>query len=146
MDTTDNEILVRISLYDPLYFMPSISTVKIEVNFEPVSGVIVVSPTSGYSLDTIFTIQALNYTDEDSPLSYRFFYYFEEELYEKERELGVNPVNSRRDFIQDSGFVNEMSTRLSIGKSSASMNILLMVSVIDSYGAVTNTTQLIKVE
>ena len=149
MESTDSEILLRISLYDPLYFMPSISTVRVDVNFEPVAGVIVVTPTSGYSLDTVFTIQAVNYTDEDAPLSYRFFSYFYEELYEAERELGVNPVNSKRDFLQDTGYINELTTRLTIGKFSSlntSMHVLLMVSVIDSYGAVTNTTQLIQVQ
>jgi hypothetical protein len=37
-ESDSNEILLRVSLYDPLFFMPSISTAKILVNFEPVLG------------------------------------------------------------------------------------------------------------
>ena len=69
------EILLRVSLYDPKYFLPSVSSVKVTVNFEPIPGAISVSPATGISLETQFTISADNFNDEDSPLSYRFFVY-----------------------------------------------------------------------
>ena len=144
-----NEVLIRVSLYDPKYFMPLISTAKINLNFEPLLGTIEITPTEGDSLDTVFTINVGNFYDEDAPLSYRFFYYFTESLYAIERELGVNPVNSRRDFLEDTGFVNQLQIKLPGGQTSTnaaqSMRVLLMVSVIDSLGAVTNVTRILKV-
>ena len=53
-----------------------------------------ITPDEGDSLDTIFTFKAEEFVDEDQPLSYRFYYYHTETLYELERELGVNPVSS----------------------------------------------------
>lgn len=71
-------------------------------------------------------------------------------MYELERELGVTPTNSKREFLQDSGFANQFTTRFPLGQFSAdatkSMKIVLMVSVIDSLGAITNATTLIKVD
>lgn len=95
--------------------MPSVSTAKVNVNFEPTIGTISLSPTTGYSLDTIFTIKLLNFEDDDFPLSYKFYFYFTEGLYDLERELGVNPINSKRDFLHDNLFKNEFSTRLNLG-------------------------------
>ena len=148
-ETDSNEILVRVSLYDPKFFMPSISTVKVLVNFEPSLGEILVSPASGVSLDTLFTIQASGFYDEDTPLSYRFFLYAQESLYDEERELGVNPVNSKRDFLRDTQYLNTFSGRLSRGVQNSnpalSYRVLVLVSIIDSLGAVTNQTKAIRV-
>lgn len=55
--------------------MPSVSTAKIDVNFEPVGGELQVFPLSGDSLETDFVLTAFNFLDEDSPITYRFFYY-----------------------------------------------------------------------
>ena len=107
---------MRVSLYDPRYFMPLVSTVRVNVNFEPIEGTVEVTPLEGDSLDTVFTIKALNFVDEDSPLTFRFFYYQTQEIYEEERALGVNPVSSRRDFLRDAGFRNELSTKIVMGK------------------------------
>ena len=129
--------------------MPLISTAKIDINTEPQAGTITVTPTEGNSLDTIFKIEPVNFFDDDAPLQYRFYYYTDEGLYELERELGVNPVNSRRDFLRDGGYLSELSTRLPMGRknsnSSLDMMITVMVSVTDSLGAVTNSTISVKV-
>jgi hypothetical protein len=106
---------LRVSLYDPLFFMPSISTAKINVNFEPTIGEVIVNLIEGDSLDTIFTFIVEDFIDEDLPLIYRFFYYYNSELYELERELGVNPINSKRDYLADTLYQNELSSYLSMG-------------------------------
>ena len=141
-----SEILVRVSLYDPEFFMPSVSTVRIDVNFEPLGGGLVVSPLFGSSLETDFTLTASNFLDGDSPLSYRFYYYLNGQQYDLERELGVSPVNSRRDFLADAGFKNELKVKLPMGSAGSGMDVLIMVSVVDSLGAVTNSTREVKVE
>lgn len=45
-----------------------------------------VSPLQGFSLDTEFSIKLENFFDDDSPLSYKYFYYNNIEEYEKERK------------------------------------------------------------
>ena len=148
-ESDSQEILLRVSLYDPKFFMPSISTAKVNINFEPLEGVLEVTPTEGESLETVFQIRALGFVDEDTPLSYRFYFYRTEEIYQEERKLGVSPINSRRDFLRDTLFKNELGTRIPVGKPNSDagkhLKILLMVSVIDSLGAVTNSTIQIKV-
>ena len=130
--------------------MPLISTAKVNINSEPIEGSLEVTPTEGDSLESVFNIRVINYLDEDAPLSYKFFFYVEERLYELERELGVNPVSSKRDFLKDGGFFNELNIQLPMGRkssnSSLDMIVLLMVSVSDSLGAVTNSTTTIRVK
>ena len=130
--------------------MPSISTAKVDINFEPISGDITITPSEGDSLDTVFTIKAVNFIDEDTPFTYRFYYYNGESLYDLERELGVNPVSSQRDFLSDTQYQNELLITLPHGRvdtdPNKSMKVLIMASVIDSLGAVTNSTIAVKVE
>lgn len=38
-------------MYDPSYFMPSQSSYKIQINFEPILGTLSVLPLNGYSMD-----------------------------------------------------------------------------------------------
>jgi hypothetical protein len=68
----ENSLLLRVSLYDPSYFMPFQANYKIQVNFPPVFGEITISPSEGISVSTKFTITASNWLDEDKPLSYKF--------------------------------------------------------------------------
>lgn len=80
-----NDLLVRVSLYNPRFFMPSQSSYTITVNTEPVPGELIIismndngsgdGGSSGVSLSTPFRIVASNFYDEDKPLSYRFHYY-----------------------------------------------------------------------
>ena len=132
--------------------MPSITTIKMNINFEPSSGFLEVlpapgtpGPSEGFSLDTVFTIRAVNFVDEDTPLSYRFYYYSDPVLYETERVLGVTPVSSRRDFLSEIGYVNQLETRLPLGRDRVGNRVLLMVSIIDALGATTNSTIEIRV-
>ena len=68
-------LLLRVSLYDPHYFMPSQSSYQVTINFEPVPGTISITPSTGTALSTAFTISVSGCYDEDSPLSYMFVYY-----------------------------------------------------------------------
>ena len=60
--------------------------------------------------------------------------------------MGVNPVSSRRDFLADTNSVNQLETRLPLGRKTGPMaEVLLLVSVTDSGGAITNSTAKIRV-
>ena len=141
-----NEVILRVTLYDPRFLMPSLTNTIVRVNFPPIGGSVEVFPSEGYSLETEFLIRASNFQDEDSPLSYRFFYYWFEGLYEEERKLGANPLGARREFLGDSGVSNELAVRLPLGKQSEQMRVLVMVSVRDSLGSVTNSTREVRVD
>ena len=43
----DDQLIVRISLYDPMYVMPSQNTYKFKLNFPPMYGKVMVDPLSG---------------------------------------------------------------------------------------------------
>ncbi len=69
------QLLLRVSMYDPNYFMPSQSSYQITINFEPVPGNLTITPTSGTALSTIFSVSLSGFYDEDQPLSYKYLYY-----------------------------------------------------------------------
>jgi hypothetical protein len=71
----DPKVLIRISLIDPLYFMPASSSFSVTLNFEPFVGDIQVSPVIGNSLSTIFLFQITYMQDEDLPLNTYIYCY-----------------------------------------------------------------------
>jgi hypothetical protein len=72
---TTPTLLMRISLYDPNYFMPSQTSYSVTINFEPAPGNLTVSPTTGTALQTTFTVTLQGWFDENTPLSYRYIAY-----------------------------------------------------------------------
>jgi hypothetical protein len=46
------EVLLRVTFYDPQYFMPSFASKTVTLNFEPLPGTISITPISGNSLST----------------------------------------------------------------------------------------------
>jgi hypothetical protein len=71
----DPRVLIRISLIDPLYFMPASSSFSVTLNFEPFVGAIQVSPSTGNSLSTIFQFLISYMQDEDLPLNTNIYCY-----------------------------------------------------------------------
>ena len=67
----------------------------------------------------------------------------------RERELGVNPVSGQRHYLAENGYKPQFKTLLMSGalsvNSSEDFEVLVMVSVRDSLGAVYNATQKVKV-
>jgi hypothetical protein len=55
--------------------MPSQSNFGIVLNFAPIDGNVTIDPIFGYSIYTVFNIRAIDYRDEDLPLSYKYSYY-----------------------------------------------------------------------
>jgi hypothetical protein len=55
--------------------MPSFASKKVNLNFEPLPGLISITPNSGNSLSTQFIISLSEFADEDTPLTYTYFLY-----------------------------------------------------------------------
>ena len=55
--------------------MPSQCNYGIFLNYAPIDGTAFAEPTTGYAISTLFKIRALDYKDEDKPLSYKYSLY-----------------------------------------------------------------------
>jgi hypothetical protein len=99
-------VQVRLSVYDPAFYMPSLMTLNLQINFPPNGCQLSVTPTSGTAYDTNFTILFDNCYDEDAPLSYRFQYYLSKEQMDADIVSGVAiNINTLTDYIPDSEFM-----------------------------------------
>jgi len=52
--------------------MPSVSTITLKLNTPPDGGIMIVRPSKGDALSTNFKFVMYGYTDDDSPISYKF--------------------------------------------------------------------------
>jgi hypothetical protein len=98
-DTTS--LLLCISMYDPHYFMPSQNTYSLTVNLAPVPGTITVTPSTGIALQTNFVVSLSGWFDEDTPLSYKYVLYLQNQDYLTEIALGENPTSPLRNTMVD---------------------------------------------
>ncbi|EAR82024.2 REJ domain protein (macronuclear) [Tetrahymena thermophila SB210] len=137
IDPSKPTLQIRFSVYNPLYVMPSLSTISIQINIPPQNCVLSINPLQGIALETIFQIQLLSCTDEDLPLTYQFFYYNNAD--DANQEL-ISPWNILRRQIQDQTINNSIQTVLPQG------NLVFMVQVMDSYLGVYNTSSTIQVQ
>jgi hypothetical protein len=94
-------LLIRASMYDPRYYMPSQTSYTITINFEPVPGNITVLPLAGTALTTQFSISLSGWYDEDAPLSYLYVFYTQNSDYQTEILTGENPTSALRNTIVD---------------------------------------------
>ncbi len=95
-------------------------------------------------MKTNFRIMTTDNLDDDLPLSYKFSLYLCQEDYELEKSSGQDPMGSRINLLRDYSVLNEITLLLpeplktTLNRNNPS--ILIMVSVSDSIGAVTNLT------
>jgi len=57
-------------MYDPIFYMPMQTSIKLTINPPPETGNINISPLEGIALTTEFTIIVNDYQDFNLPLSY----------------------------------------------------------------------------
>ena len=99
------------------------------INEAPSSGTLTVSPGRGFALDTSFTLTALNWVDEDLPLSFRF------------GTLPVSPADGSLDAAMATPFGGARSSAtyagatLSAGSNRTNFTAGCFVTAVDSYGA-----------
>ncbi|EAR89800.4 REJ domain protein (macronuclear) [Tetrahymena thermophila SB210] len=137
IDPSKPTLQIRFSVYNPLFVMPSLSTISIQINIPPHNCVLNINPQQGIALETIFQIQFLNCIDEDLPLTYQFFYYNSAD--DANLEL-ISPWNILRRQIQDQTINSSIQTVLPKG------NLVIMAQVMDSYLGVYNTSSIIQVQ
>ncbi|EAR97969.2 REJ domain protein (macronuclear) [Tetrahymena thermophila SB210] len=136
IDPTQSTIQVRFSVYNPSYVMPSVSTITIQINIPPQNCILKVNPQQGIALETNFSIEFSNCSDEDTPLKYQFFYY--NTIDDLNSEID-QPWNIVRRQLNDQSMSNILQTILPQG------NLIIMSQVIDSRLGVTNSTLSIQV-
>jgi hypothetical protein len=88
-------------MYDPHYFMPSQNTYNLTVNLAPVPGTITVTPSTGIALQTNFMVSLSGWFDENTPLSYKYVLYLQNQDYLTEIALGENPTSPLRNTMVD---------------------------------------------
>ncbi|KAL4505342.1 hypothetical protein ABPG72_002404 [Tetrahymena utriculariae] len=130
-------IQIRFSVYNPLFVMPSISTINIKVNIPPQNCILKIDPSQGIALETIFQIQLLSCTDDDLPLTYQFFYYNTAD--DAQQEI-VSPWNIVRRQIQDQTINSSIKIVLPQG------NLVVMGQVMDSQLGVYNSSSIVIVQ
>ncbi|KAL4469881.1 hypothetical protein ABPG72_011102 [Tetrahymena utriculariae] len=137
VDPSNNILQIRFSLYSPSTLMPSLTTINIQLNIPPQNCILTVNPIQGIALQTIFFIQISNCQDQDTPLTYQFFYYNSQQDYQIELK---QPLNILRRQIVDQSINNYINTILPQG------NLIIMAQVIDSQYGVSNTTVQVQVQ
>ena len=77
----ENRVMLRISMSDPRYMMPSQNSYTLIINDSPLVGRFLVTPsTGGLSCSTTFSLVANGFYDVDAPLSYKFYFYVDVNL------------------------------------------------------------------
>ena len=104
--TADDPVAyIRISLYDPNFFMPSQSNYEVKINMPPLGGNITIVPASGFAISTDFTINVDGFVDEHVPITFKYIYY--QSLLDQQAEIisGNAPVGVTRNCLTD--FTNQ---------------------------------------
>ncbi|EAR96186.2 REJ domain protein (macronuclear) [Tetrahymena thermophila SB210] len=136
IDPTVPTVQVRFSVYNPSYVMPSLATITLLINIPPKNCILSISPNQGVALQTIFSIKFSNCVDEDSPLTYQFFYYNNQADYEQELD---SPWNISRRLIKDQTTSYVMNTTLPQG------SLIIMSQAMDSQLGISNSTLTVQV-
>jgi hypothetical protein len=106
------------------------ASVTVVTNSPPTPGLFTVDPSSGSALTTTFALTASQWSTDNTPLSYQFFYV---------SGSGIQAALSRR---TEESYV---STILSVGSSSANYAVSCVVHVYDSLGSYTTVSTTVTV-
>ncbi|KAL4429875.1 hypothetical protein ABPG74_022898 [Tetrahymena malaccensis] len=135
--SSNPSIQVRFSVYNPQYVLPSLCTINFVLNFPPSNCQLVSNISTGYSLIDSFQFNLNNCQDQNSPITYQFFYYTQSAQYNFEL---VNNQQIQRQQITDKVLSNSVTTFLPGGQ------LTILAQAIDSKGAVSNSTITINVK
>lgn len=72
-------------MYNPRYYLPSISNVLLKLNLPPENCIFSLNPTEGLEFETLFNIRIEGCIDDDLPLAYIFYIYRNEAEYEHDQ-------------------------------------------------------------
>lgn len=132
---------LKISVYDPRYFMPSQTVMSIQLNRPPSGGTLRIHPASGIAMQTKFQIDFSGFFDTDLPLSYQIITYLAENQYlEDVLKSEQYSQNVMTDFTVDERF--ELYFPSGLGDS---RELLILGRISDAVGGIRNITQKIQV-
>jgi len=92
---------------------------SVAINTPPQNGIIEASPLIGESLSTFFYVNTYNWTDEDTPLTYQFYY-----SYDMQNDYAWRALST----VQNLGYISTYLTA-----QSPSQNVSIMALVFDSF-------------
>ncbi|KAL4465074.1 hypothetical protein ABPG72_009452 [Tetrahymena utriculariae] len=124
-------VQLRFTVYNPLYLMPSMSIINLNVNLPPTNCLLQVTPTNGQALITNFQVRMLGCSSDNLPITFQFFYYLSQN--DLISEINNPKIITRRQIL-DQSIINEKFTFLPEGK------IAVMAQAIDSKFGVFNST------
>ena len=117
--------------------MPSISTIDLKLNLPPKSGSLTVKPTIGDALTTIFKIKLDGWIDSNQPITYKFHIYKSEELLTADILQGLDFGKIVLTDFQASPLLETVLPSTDV--------MIILVSISDSLGGITNMTQKIQI-
>jgi proprotein convertase subtilisin/kexin type 5 len=106
--TNSDTLQVRFSVYNPLYYMPSLATLNLKLNIPPINCQISIRPSKGISLTDNFNFKIFGCFDEELPLLYRFALYFDESEYQAEI---LDPINVKRYLLSDYQPISQVNNK-----------------------------------
>ncbi|KAL4488818.1 hypothetical protein ABPG72_016471 [Tetrahymena utriculariae] len=133
---SNNQIQLRFTVFNPLYVMPSVYTIQLQVNLPPTNCQFSVTPKVGIALSTSFFLQMENCVDANEPITYQFFYYLSQNDFNFEK---LNPKQIMRRQLCDPSQQHLLSSILPQG------NIILLAQAINSKQAISNQTLTVSV-
>lgn len=136
-DPADNTLIVRFSVYNPIFMMPSQMTVTLKVNIPPRDCQLAANVVTGEALVTDFVFSVSGCVDDDLPLTYKFFMY--KSFNDSVQEI-INPIPPRRIMLSEFTANTQVSTKLPQGFTEFEMQYTVLASVRDSVGGLTNLT------
>jgi len=75
INTNDDSLIVRASVYDPRFFMPSLTTIKLKINIPPIGCRLKLNKYTGIEYLTEYILKVSGCNDEHMPLSYQYSYF-----------------------------------------------------------------------
>ncbi|KAL4504651.1 hypothetical protein ABPG73_021498 [Tetrahymena malaccensis] len=134
-------VSIRFSVFNPYFYMPSVSIMSFQINFPPDQCNFTINPLPSssnvvYSLKTMFNLQMSNCVDDNLPIMYQFF------MYKSQSDLNLEKLDSKqitRRQLNDQQQDSNLSTILPSG------NLIIMAIASDSKQAIFNTTVSINV-
>ena len=104
---------------------PSVSTMTLQMNSPPSSGILTIAPAVGYAFDTEFTMDASGWADDDLPLTYGF------------NDLGVVSSSTATSTLKTSTLKGPALSSSFIAKLGTGNNRTIQLVILDALGAAT---------
>jgi hypothetical protein len=140
------ELGVKLSAKDPYFYMPSISTVQLQINLPPAGGAMSILPSLGDALSTMFVFQLPGWSDSDLPIKYKFQLYLSSDIMHDDLIKGEDTNKVVLSDYQERPYLKTLLPSPShFQNGTANTQIIVVVSLQDHLGGVRNLTRTLEV-